>query len=250
MAAILSLRVPASTFVSAQLRQCAQHRDRVHSECCAQCTSSSASRPRNDGLIQQKSPRRGFFNSRLATRSVRVGPDLLLGEVHQARKQDQEHEHLHADPLARFHVRLRGPHQERRDVLGVLRNRRRRAVVEGHLAVAQRLRHLDGVAGEILVVVGAVRECLTPAGGLSTKPCRIAIDVVRTLLLELGEEVEDELREAALVGPRLGDQRQVRRQRAAIGGARGLLVGERRGEVIGRPARPVEHLALRRSGRP
>ena len=49
---------------------------------------------------------------------------------------------------------------------------------------------------------------------------------------------------AALVGARLGDQRQVRRQRAAIGRARGLLVGEWRGEVVGRPAGPLEHFAL------
>jgi hypothetical protein len=88
--------------------------------------------------------------------SVVLSPDLLLGEVHQAREQDQEHEHLQADPLARFHVRLGGPHQEGGDVVGVLRDRGRRTVVERDLAVAQRLRHLDGVAGEILVVVGAV----------------------------------------------------------------------------------------------
>src|SRR5690606_42052191 len=46
------------------------------------------------------------------------------------------------------------------------------------------------------------------------------------------------------VGPRLGDQREIGRCRAAIGCARGLLVRERRREVVRRTARTLEHLAL------
>ena len=52
------------------------------------------------------------------------------------------------------------------------------------------------------------------------------------------------LRKTAPVGPRLGEPRLVRRQAAGMGGARRLLVGERSREIIRRPARPVEHLAL------
>src|SRR5579871_2712061 len=84
--------------------------------------------------------------------SVRVGPDLLLGEVHQAGKDDQEDEHLQAQALAFLHMRLGGPHQEGRNVVGILLHGRGRAVVEGHLTVRERLRHLDGVPREVLVV--------------------------------------------------------------------------------------------------
>src|SRR5262245_34646875 len=52
-----------------------------------------------------------------------VVPHLLLGEVEQPRKHDQENEHLHADALSGLEVRLGGPHQEGRDVLGVLFDR-------------------------------------------------------------------------------------------------------------------------------
>src|SRR5258705_5250871 len=55
------------------------------------CTASGT-RP----LPKQKSPRRGFPNwcLRPGPASMRVGPDLLLGEIQQPRQQDQEHEHL------------------------------------------------------------------------------------------------------------------------------------------------------------
>src|SRR5260221_4086956 len=72
---------------------------------------------------QQKSPGGGFFQfTSSAPGSVGVGPDLLLGEVHQAREQDQEDEDLQAQTLAGLHMRLGGPHQEGGDVLGVLRD--------------------------------------------------------------------------------------------------------------------------------
>src|ERR1700757_4370803 len=68
------------------------------------------------------------FSPHSAAALMRVGPDLLLGEVHEARKDDQENEHLHAQLLARLHVRLGRPHQEGRDVVGVLLDGRGRAV--------------------------------------------------------------------------------------------------------------------------
>src|SRR5260370_42642856 len=91
----------------------------------------------------KKSPRRGFFKftsslaeaaphphplpakkggAREKEGSMRVGPDLLLGKIHQSREDDQEHEDLQPKPLAVLHVWLRGPHQERGDVMRVLRN--------------------------------------------------------------------------------------------------------------------------------
>src|SRR5262249_27462760 len=80
--------------------------------------------------------------------------------------------------------------------------------------------------------------------GLVLKTLQNGVDVIGPLLLIGGEEVDHELREAALVGTRLGDQRQVGRRRAAIGRARGLLVRERRREVVRRAARTLEHLAV------
>ena len=70
------------------------------------------------------------------------------------------------------------------------------------------------------------------------------MDVVRPALGILGEDVEDEGREAALDAARLGDQREVRRGRAVVGGGGSLHVRERRREVVGRNARPFEHLAV------
>ncbi len=70
------------------------------------------------------------------------------------------------------------------------------------------------------------------------------MDVIGSLLLILREDIEDELREAALIGASLGQDRHVGRVGAAIGRARRLLIGERRREAVGGAARPVEHLAL------
>ncbi len=123
--------------------------------------------------------------------SMRVGPDLLLGEIQQPRQQDQEHEHLQAEALAGLHVRLGGPHQERCDVPGVLRHCCGRTVVIGHLAVVERLRHLDGVPGEIFVVVGAFGDGDTRRR-LVFKALQDGVDVVRALFLVLGEEVDHE----------------------------------------------------------
>src|SRR5262249_16752341 len=76
-------------------------------------------------------------------------PDLLLGEVHEEREDDQEDHHLETDALALFQMRLRGPHQERGDIPGVLRDGLRRAVGIVDATVGQRRRHRDGVAGKI-----------------------------------------------------------------------------------------------------
>src|SRR3954449_11058567 len=157
-------------------------------------------RARNDGeLSQQKKPPRGGFFILVSRRSMRVGPDLLLGEVHQTGEDDQEDEDLESEALAGLHVWFGGPHQERGDVLGILRNGRRRAVVIGYLAIAERLRHLDGVAREVLVVVRALRDrdALRHLVLETLEHCR---DIVRALLLVLAEEVDEKHRETAAVG--------------------------------------------------
>src|SRR5215813_7879856 len=86
-------------------------------------------------------------------RLLNLIPDLLLGEIHQARENDQEDHDLKADTLARHHVGLRHPHQEGSDVFGILIKRLRRTVVEGHLAVLQCRRYRNGMAREIFVVL-------------------------------------------------------------------------------------------------
>src|SRR5207247_3229124 len=93
------------------------------------------------------------------------------------------------------------------------------------------------VSGEVLVVVGPLRQRET-GRRLVLKALQQAGHVIRTLLLILPEEVDQEGREAALVGTRLGDQRQVGGKRAAIGGTRGLFVQERRREIVGRSSGP------------
>src|SRR5215217_3921348 len=91
-------------------------------------------------------------------------PDLLLGEVEKPGQEEQEDDHLEAELLARLEMRLGRPHKERRHVLRVLLDRlghlRPAVLVLGilDLAVAQRLRHGDDVAGIIEVVVSAGRH--------------------------------------------------------------------------------------------
>ena len=173
---------------------------------------------------------------------LHVAPDLLLGEVQQARQHDQEDHDLEANTLPRLHMRLGRPHQERRHVLGVLRERLRRAVLVGDAAVFHRLRHRDGVAGEILVV-GQRRRQLEARRRLVLVAHHQRGDVVDAVLLVLREHVEDEPGEAALVGARLGDHRHVRRHRV-VARAGGVLVRPRRRKAVGRAAFALEHLAL------
>src|ERR1700749_1340046 len=84
-------------------------------------------------------------------RMVHVVPDLLLGKVEKAGKDDQKHEHLEAEPLALVELGLRRPHQEGGNVLGVLIHRRRCAVGVFDLPVAERFRHRDSVARKVFV---------------------------------------------------------------------------------------------------
>ena len=97
--------------------------------------------------------------------------------------------------------------------------------------VRQRRRHGDVPAREIGVVIFAVRHL--EAGG--------------RLLAEAGEDRIDILRPALA---RLDDQRQIGRQRAAVVGAGGLLVGEGRREMIGRRAGRISGCPCRRRSRP
>src|ERR1700685_4399295 len=70
----------------------------------------TASRP-GHVLHSTKKPRSGVFQFCVidSQRSVRVGPDLLLGEIQQTREQDQENVHLQPELLAGLHMRLGGP---------------------------------------------------------------------------------------------------------------------------------------------
>src|SRR5579884_1545587 len=53
-------------------------------------------------------------------RHFNLVPNLLLGEVEKTRKNDEEDDHLKAEPFARHHVRLGGPHQECGGILSIL----------------------------------------------------------------------------------------------------------------------------------
>src|SRR5437763_1570151 len=128
---------------------------------------------------------------------------------------------------------LGGPRQERGDIGCVLLNGLRRAVVERHLAIGQRLRHLDRVSRKVGVVIGSLRE--REASGRLVKSLQHGGNVIRTLLLELDEGVEDKLRERPIVAARLRQQRQVGRRRAAVRGPRGLFVRKRRRNFAGEP---------------
>ena len=70
------------------------------------------------------------------------------------------------------------------------------------------------------------------------------MNIVGPVFLVLGEGVEDEPGETGLEAARFRQYRHVRRQRAAIGGAGGLVVCERRREAIGEAAGPLKHFAL------
>src|SRR5215468_10774193 len=76
-------------------------------------------------------------------------PHLLFGEVEEPGKHDQENEYLHADELSCLEVRLGGPHQEGRDVLGILFDRHGRAVGVVDALDRERRRHHDDMTGEI-----------------------------------------------------------------------------------------------------
>ena len=86
-------------------------------------------------------------------------------------------------------------------------------------------------AGKIFVVLRARRQ--REAGRRVGIAVEDGVDVVGAVLLVIDEGVDDELRETPFVAARLGQHRHVGRQLAAERGARGLVVGERRREMIG-----------------
>ena len=97
------------------------------------------------------------------------------------------------------------------------------------------------MAGEILVPERPLRQ--RHAGRRVFVTGQIRGDIVDARLLVLLERVKDEAGEADLVAARLGNHGKVRWQRAIETGASRLLVriGGRNG--IGKPRRPLEHLA-------
>src|SRR5262249_42274042 len=135
-----------------------------------------------------------------------IVPHLLLGEVEQPRKHDQENEHLHADALSGLEVRLGGPHLEGRDVLGVLFVRHRRAGGAGGALVRGRGGARGGGGGGKFIVGGA-----GAGGGGRRRRVLVAFqqrgDVVDALLLVLREDIAHPAGKAALVTARLGDNR-------------------------------------------
>src|SRR4029077_9836916 len=124
----------------------------------------------------------------------------------------------------------------------VLVDRRRRAVGVFHLAVGERFRNAGAAAGGRFVIVRAWRQReVLGRVGIAVED---GVDVVGAILLIIDEGVDDELREPPFVGARLGEHRHVGRQLAAERGACRLVVRERRREMVGKGAGPLEHLAL------
>ena len=173
---------------------------------------------------------------------VNVVPDLLLGEIKKAGQHDEKYERLEAEPLALVELGLRRPHQEGGDVLGVLIDSRRCAVGIFDLSVAQRLRHRDGMAGKVLVVLRARRQ--RDPGRRIFVADEDGVDVVGAVLLVLGESIEDEPGKARFEAARLRQHGHVGRQAAPHRRAGSLIVRERRREVIGELAGALEHFAL------
>ena len=170
-------------------------------------------------------------------------PHPALGGVEQSRQDDQEDDDPEAGALAHIELRLRHPHQESRHVLRILFLRGRSAVGIIDLPVGERRRHGDPSAGHEVVVVLAGVEL--PPGRRIAVAGHQRRDVVRPAFL-VGHErqrVEDESRERIVDVARLGEHGHVRRQAAAIGGARRIGVGERRRPVIGGAAGTLEHVA-------
>src|SRR4249919_736528 len=144
--------------------------------------------------------RAGIFGRRARRELLRmqldVVPDLLLREVEEPGQHDQKEHHLHADPLPDLEVRLGGPHQKRRDILGILFDRHRCAVGVFDALIGQRRRHRDAVAGKVLVVEISGRQ-RNARGRAVLIALHQSGDVVDALLLILREHVAHPTREAA-----------------------------------------------------
>ncbi|ENN87929.1 hypothetical protein RHSP_49317 [Rhizobium freirei PRF 81] len=197
-------------------------------------------------LYQQKRrPRRAAFSCHYRGYSVSagLGIDGTLGEVDQHREDQQEHYDHEAEVLAIFQMRLGCPHQEGGHIARILIDRLRRAVVIGHLAVRKRLRHGKSRGRiEIRVVVRVLRHL--EAGRRFFIAGQQRVDIVRAAFLVLGEDIEDELREAAFDFARLGKQRHIRRHSPVVGSSSSLVVRERRVEMVRRNCLASEHLTL------
>src|SRR5216684_5276677 len=87
--------------------------------------------------------RLGLLPVRRLARFLDLVPNPLLGEIQEAGQDDEENNHLEADPPARLQRGLRRPHQEGRYVLGVLVDRLRRAVRVRDDAIRQGRWHSD-----------------------------------------------------------------------------------------------------------
>ena len=121
-------------------------------------------------------------------------------------------------------LRLGRPREEDGHIFSHLRGRRGRAVVIVDCAIVERRRHADPATRKVRVVV-----------------LRLARRDARGHILVARQQRENVV-SAAVAS--LDDQRQVRRIRAVVGKARGLLVGVGRGHVVGGLARALEVLAL------
>ena len=134
-------------------------------------------------------------------------------------------------------VRLGRPHQEGGDVLGILVERRRRAVgvvdaAVGAAAAASRWRGRGNTCCTSRPAAAA-----TPAGGVLVA-LQQRHDVVGAVLLILREHVEHES-----PGSRARSRAPWRSPRGRAASPSGKL-DRRRREVIRRPAGPLDHLAL------
>ena len=167
-------------------------------------------------------------------RSVHVFPDLALGAVeHAGHARAGTASPWRRSACASSIVGSAAQVEEGRDVVRLLRQRRRGAVGKVHRVVGERLRHRD-LRGR-----GNRRCSIMPSRQLEA----------RRRVLEAGEDAVDVIRPAlpqdfeAL--PRALTMSERSGGSAPLLAARvGLLVGERRDESVGGLRRALEHLAL------
>lgn len=155
---------------------------------------------------------------------LQSGPFVAFDVVSE-RQQDGEHARgLDEDPFAVVPLRLRGPLQERRHVLGQLTGGRWGSVRVLNRLIVQRLSHADGTTREVRIEVLAIAQ----------DDASWRIDVAR-------QQSEDVIFAAMASG---SDPAEIWRVGAVVGSARGFLVRVRAGEVIGQLSRSHKVLAL------
>src|SRR5262249_17512407 len=128
---------------------------------------------------------------------------------------------------------LGGPGQKGGNVLRILRHGFGRAILVIDDAVAQRLRHGDFVAGEILVPGRVI---------LLRIAVQERVDVIRALLLVLGKEIDQEEGKTPLIGAGLNDQGQIGGY-STQRGAGGLRIGKVPRKIIRWPAGALKHFS-------